>query len=312
MRTLGSSSPNPSRPRASATNGLSMTGRCSSVLFSLIPSSAFWTLPLRCAAHGNVKSSARLLCPPERQHEFQGCDTPYVHDTVDVFAPEAGTTALGSAFGSREHVNARAWESVRACDEVRSAIGSVDHAPIEMVFTRQCADVSKLMYHMRINGDLLDQDLLVAFDGQSRPLSAPRSKTITGVTCGGFGLRTALGIALPAFVASRTMCPPCCRPRLTTSASPLASRTSPSWQSVTRAPTQSSRALSRRFRRTRLSSCWDSLTKPWPSASFPGATSSLGLKTPRRITQLPPSGTLGASHPTMATGTMSIPLPGNA
>ena len=25
-----------------------------------------------CVAHGNVKSSARLLCPPERQHEFQG------------------------------------------------------------------------------------------------------------------------------------------------------------------------------------------------------------------------------------------------
>ena len=91
-----------------------------------------------------------------------------MHDTVDVLAPKAGTTALGSAFGSREHVNARAWESARACDEMRSAMGSVDHAPTEMVLTRQCADVSKLMYHMRIDGDLLDKDLLVAFDGQLR------------------------------------------------------------------------------------------------------------------------------------------------
>ena len=94
---------------------------------------------LWCAAHGNVKRSARLLCPPERQHEFQGWDTLYVHDTVDVLAPEAGTTALGSAFGSREHINAGAWESVRAFDEMRSATGSVDHAPTEMVLTRQCA-----------------------------------------------------------------------------------------------------------------------------------------------------------------------------
>ena len=72
---------------------------------------------------------------------FQGRDTPYAHVTVDVLAPEAGTTALGSAFGSREHINARAWESVRACDEMRSAVGSVDDAPTEMVLTRQCAGV---------------------------------------------------------------------------------------------------------------------------------------------------------------------------
>ena len=117
-----------------------------------------------CAAHGNVKSSARLLCPPELQQEFHGWDTPYVHDTVDVLAPEAGTTALGSAFDSRKHINTRAWESVRACDEMR-------HAPTEMVLTRQCADISELMYHMRINGDMLDKDLLVAFDSVSASLS---------------------------------------------------------------------------------------------------------------------------------------------
>ena len=43
-----------------------------------------------------------------------------------------------------EQINARAWESVRACDELRSAINGVDHAPTELVLTRQCADVSKL------------------------------------------------------------------------------------------------------------------------------------------------------------------------
>ena len=67
-----------------------------------------------------------------------------------------------------EQINARAWESVRACDELRSAINGVDHAPTELVLTRQCADVSKLMYHMRINGDILDHDLLASFGGQLR------------------------------------------------------------------------------------------------------------------------------------------------
>ena len=47
--------------------------------------------------------------------------------------------------------------------EMRSAIVFVDHAPTEMVLTRQCADVSKLMYHMRINVDVLDHDLLASF-----------------------------------------------------------------------------------------------------------------------------------------------------
>ena len=57
-----------------------------------------------------------------------------------------------------------------------------------------------------------------AFDGQLRAsVSASLSSDLpdhswwqatTGVTCGGLGLRTALGFALPAFVASRIMCRP--------------------------------------------------------------------------------------------------------
>ena len=56
------------------------------------------------------------------------------------------------------------------------------------------------MYHMRINGNVLDHDLLVFFDGHSWWQAS------TGVTWGGRVLRTALGVASPAFVASRIMC----------------------------------------------------------------------------------------------------------
>ena len=125
-----------------------------------------------------------------------------MHDTVDVLAPEAGTTALGSAFGSREHINARAWEisaSLRRaalCDWQR---GSYLHQ-----ITRQCADVSKLMY-LRNNGDILDQDLLRASVSASLNGDLPDHswwQTTTGVTCGGLGLRTALGITLAALCAA--------------------------------------------------------------------------------------------------------------
>ena len=87
-------------------------------------------------ALGNAKSSARLLCPPERFHEFSGWDTAYVRDTVVVLSPDAGTTALGSAFGTRER------------------------------------------------------------------------QATTGVTVGGLGLRTAVTVALPAFVPSRILSRP--------------------------------------------------------------------------------------------------------
>ena len=120
-----------------------------------------------------------LRSAPERIHEFSGWDTAYVRDTVVVLSPDAGTTALGSAFGTREQINARAWESVRACDELRSAINGVDHAPTELVLTRQCADVSKLMYHMRINGDILT----TTSSPRSTGNFAPPSATLCVATC---------------------------------------------------------------------------------------------------------------------------------
>ena len=74
------------------------------------------------------------------------------------------------------------------------------------------------MYHMRINGDILGHDLLASFDGQlrasvSNSLSGDlpgRSwwHATTGVTVGGLGLRTAVTVALPAFVASRILSRP--------------------------------------------------------------------------------------------------------
>ena len=101
--------------------------------------------------------------------------------------------------------------TVRACDELRSAINGVDHAPTELVLTRQCADVSKLMYHMRINGDLLDHDLPCLVRWAASCLRShlpggrsPGSFLVAGDhRCRSWGAGTCALLALPAFVASR-------------------------------------------------------------------------------------------------------------
>ena len=123
-----------------------------------------------------------------------------------------------------------------------------------MVFTRQCADVSKLTCHMRINGVLLDQDCCLWWT-VSASVSGDLPdhswwQVTTGVTWGRLGLRTALGIALPAFVASRIMCLLSWSPPWSTTSVEL--RVSPSSPSTTRAPTQPLRVWSPPSRRGQL------------------------------------------------------------
>ena len=94
-RICGISSPLLLSRRASVTSGLLMTG---SALFgpcSLIDGYVRWTpLLLLLVPPGVVlplatpRAPARLLCPPERFHEFSGWDTAYVRDTVVVLSPD--------------------------------------------------------------------------------------------------------------------------------------------------------------------------------------------------------------------------------
>ena len=49
-------------------------------------------------ADGNVKSTARSLCPPDRVHEFQGWEVAYVRDTVESHHVDDNVTALGAPF----------------------------------------------------------------------------------------------------------------------------------------------------------------------------------------------------------------------
>ena len=116
-------------------------------------------------------------------------------------------------FGTDDEVNAHIAVSVAKTAELRSAIVEVSHPATELVLTRQCADVSKLSYQLRTNGDRIDSVLLERFDADLRcaaetiiggdvPDSSWWQATI-GVRQPGLGLRQAALTALPAFVASR-------------------------------------------------------------------------------------------------------------
>ena len=75
---------------------------------------------------------------------------------------------FGAPFGSLEHINVHVRQAVDSSGELRQAILSVDHAPTEVVLIRQCAEVFKLIYHLRLSGDNVDHLLLTMFDSQLR------------------------------------------------------------------------------------------------------------------------------------------------
>ena len=166
--------------------------------------------------HGNAKSPARLLCPPEQRHEFQGWDTAFVRRTVQVLTPDDNTSALGAPFGSLDQINERVREAVESSGELRQVILSLDRAPTEVVLARQCADFSKLTFHLRLNAMKVDPSLLANFRlptslcHQCVPhcgSAGPRQAT-TGVLFDGLSFRTAWPAALPAFIANRLISRP--------------------------------------------------------------------------------------------------------
>ena len=189
-------------------------------------------------------------------------DTPHVHDTVHDLSLDSGTTALGL-------LSAPVSTSTRGPgSRCEPAIVSVDDASTEMVLTRQCADMSKHMYHMRINGDLLDHDLLAAFDGQMlASVSASLSgnlpdhswwQAITDVICGGLASARRLGSRFPPSWPAASLCRTVVSTMIDHFSLAFAPRASPSWTSTTRALTKPLRALSPPSRRTQGNSRWDS------------------------------------------------------
>ena len=116
----------------------------------------------------DIKSTCRLICPHSRRHEFAGWDTDYVRSTTKVLNSDEATTALGAPFGPRSNLDETVSACVDKAAKLREAIVGIDHTSTELVLTRQCADVSKLVYHMRVNGDRIESSALSRFDSNLR------------------------------------------------------------------------------------------------------------------------------------------------
>jgi len=165
-----------------------------------------------------AKSSCRLLCPPDQRHLHEGWATRYVCETTKVLQAEDHTLALGAPFGGETALLAEVGSTLDKAARTHRALLDISHAPTELVLTRQCGDVAKLSYHLRLNGDRIPDHLLETFDrdlraslehilGGSLPDNA-WEQSGTGVCHGGLGLRTARQVSLAAFVASRVSARP--------------------------------------------------------------------------------------------------------
>ncbi len=165
------------------------------------------------STHAKIKSVVRVFCPPERLHEIEGWDTAYVRETCRIAQLDEPLRYLGGILGSNEQVAAAFGATCSKVDALHSSIEQVEDAATELALKSACADVSKVMYTLRLNGDRLPEDVLTSY---SAVLRASATRTLAGAvgddqwsqaTCatkaGGLGLRPAEEVALPAFVASR-------------------------------------------------------------------------------------------------------------
>ena len=161
----------------------------------------------------DVKSVARVICPPERAHEFDGWATEYVKATCKVAEPNSPTVTLGAAIGTADDIRAAAKDVTSKVLKKRQAIASLECSSAELVLTRRCADVGNVNYWLRCYGDVLrglaaqdfDKDLRAAVEeslGGQIPDTAWWQAGV-GVADGGLGLRSANDTALSAFAGSR-------------------------------------------------------------------------------------------------------------
>ena len=137
---------------------------------------------------------------------------PYTRQTCKLLPSSAKVEYLGGLMGP----GAVEMEDFRLAEarasKLRSALGALEHPTCESVLLRQCGDICKVTYALRLGGDALDADALQAHDSGLRGaleacLDGPLSEhswrqAQLGVRAGGLGFRTAERCALAASVAS--------------------------------------------------------------------------------------------------------------
>ena len=118
-----------------------------------------WTRrSLNSASRGTIEENAKsscLLCLAQDRDQHAGWDTAYVRATTKVLQLGEKSEALGAPLGGPHVTRAMMDASVQKANKARTAILSLDHPQTELVLLRLCADVSKVQYNLRLNGDVV-------------------------------------------------------------------------------------------------------------------------------------------------------------
>ena len=94
----------------------------------------------------DVKSSAKLVCPPGQEEHVPLWVTDYARQTRSVLETTSTSVVLGPRLGDDADIEESAAGICARVSEQRAVIATVDHAATELVLTRSCADVAKLSY----------------------------------------------------------------------------------------------------------------------------------------------------------------------
>jgi hypothetical protein len=169
---------------------------------------------------GSVRSMVRMFAPPGREQELAGWDSAYVRDTCNVLQSDDPVKVLGGICGTELQVQDAFKTLCTSVENLHKAIDQVQDPATEVVLKKSCADVSKIIYTLRLNGDrLITSEKLPEYtsvmrESLARSLGGDLIDTAwEQATCGklGLGFRTAEEVALPAFIASRTAAAPAVR-----------------------------------------------------------------------------------------------------
>ena len=162
----------------------------------------------------NIKSTVWLFAKPEDANAINGWDTDYIRDTCKIRVDGEASKYLGGTLGSREQIGANFAGVVTKTGDLHDSIGEIDDPATQMVLRGSCADVNKVVYLLRLNGDKMNKSELdelgvIQRSGVAHTLSGDIgdlawSQATNAQKRAGLGLRSATELALPAFVASRT------------------------------------------------------------------------------------------------------------
>ena len=164
------------------------------------------------------KSHARLVCTPEFAAQHSDWASEYISSSCVVGCCTTSPKVLGAHVDDHRAINADMDAVTSKVASTRDYVESLNCPIAELTLQRVCLNLSKASYILRCNGDCLESSTLSKFDsgmasGVESALWGPLPadswiQATLAVECGGLGLREATNVALPAFLASRTVSRP--------------------------------------------------------------------------------------------------------